>query len=248
MRRTLVLAGVACILFWASLGRRRHRFRSSAQTVPRRGRRVDLVISGLGDFNRAFSALFDPITYDAVLSAARNAHALPRDSIRGGRLTPASSICSSLRCCRSSTPPSRSRSFSRLVVRRDRFGTSACAHQVVAGDAWSGPRRDRGLSITVTSSGTRFPSRPRIGFFTAGPAQPSCAGAAPAFEADGSRRRMSGLRNHEARQLAGAAVQDPAEPDASSTKKATALTQEDRFGRTARCRASGRTPTGASVQ
>jgi hypothetical protein len=74
MRRTLVLAGVACILFWSvPSGAVVIDFVPSDQTVPLGADvAVDLLISGLGDFTVPSLGAFDlDVTYDAsVLSGA----------------------------------------------------------------------------------------------------------------------------------------------------------------------------------
>ncbi len=169
MRRTLVLAGVACILFWGvPSGAVVIDFVPSAQTVPLGAAvGVDLVISGLGDFTAPSLGAFDlDATYDASVLSAASVTLTPflGDSIQGVDVSTPGFIdlfvISLLSPVELDALQPESFVLATLSFDAIALGTSALAlTQVVAGDAFGadlGATAGSG-SITVTSSGTPVP-------------------------------------------------------------------------------------------
>jgi hypothetical protein len=203
MRRTFVLAGIACILLWdVPSDAVVIDFVPSSQTVPLGAdAAVDLVISGLGDFTAPSLGAFDlDLTYDAsVLSAASvTLTSFLGDAIQGADLSTPGFIdlfvISLLSPLELDALQPESFVLATLSFDAIALGTSLLAlTQVVAGDAFGadlGATAGSG-SITVTSSQTPVPEPSLIGFLLMGAlglALRRRRSRAGLLVADGSRR------------------------------------------------------------
>jgi hypothetical protein len=180
MRRTFVLAGIACILLWSVPSDAVViDFGPGSQTVPLgAAAAVDLVISGLGDFTAPSLGTFDlDVTYDASILLAASVTLAPflGDAIQGVDISTPGLIdlfvISLLSPVELDALQPESFVLATLSFDTIALGTSALAlTQVVAGDAVGadlGAAAGAG-SITVTGSGAPVPEPSLTGLLLTG--------------------------------------------------------------------------------